>query len=402
MLDAVQFALLGIGSGATYALVGQGVVLIYRASGILNFAQGALAMVGAYTFFESTKAGLAKPVALLIVVALLAALGAAIYWLLMKPLRQASPLARVIATLGVLLVLQAIASIHYGAATVFVNSWLPTTSLRWGPLLVPQDRLWLTGFAVILTVLLYAVSKATKFGLATTAVSENERAAAAVGWSPDLLSAVNWATGAALAGVAGILITPLTSLSGTSLTWIVVPAMAAALIGGFSSFGLTLVAGLAIGILQSEVMQYYPQQGFAQAVPLLLIVLVLVVRGRSLPLRSHLIERLPAVGSGFIRIRYAGPVAAIALMMIMLFPFNWVVALSSSLNAGMILLSIVVLTGFAGQLSLAQYTIAGVGALVASQLVIAGWPFGFAIMAAIGGAVLAGLVFAIPALRARG
>lgn len=405
MTDIIQFAVLGLGAGAVYALVAQGVILIYRASGVLNFAQGAMAMSGGFVFYELTeKHGWPNWPAFIVTLLLLGVVGALVHQLLMRPLRRASPLARVIATLGVLTILDAAATIRYSASSFFVLSWLPTKSVHLPhSIIATEDRLYLVAIAVGLTVALYAVGRFTRVGLATTAVAENPRAAASLGWSPDRLGILNWTLGAMIAAAAGILIMPITSLSVTSLTWLVVPAMAAALVGGFTSFPLTLAGGLAIGILQSELTRYSSRPGAPDAVPFLLIILVLVVRGKSLPLRSHLLDRLPELGSGVFRWRGVLFGIAAVVAATFLFPADWVTALTVSMISAIIFLSVVVLTGYAGQLSLAQYALAGAGALFAARLVIdSSLPFELALVIGVLGAVVVGVVFAVPALRARG
>src|SRR5580704_16722894 len=126
MTEVFQFALLGLGIGAAYALLAQGLVLIYRGSGVLNFAQGAYAMVGAYIFWEfHDNHDNSYLVSFVVAVAVTAALGALTHLLIMRPLRAASPLARLIATLGVLAALTGGATIRYGANLTEVPSSLP-------------------------------------------------------------------------------------------------------------------------------------------------------------------------------------------------------------------------------------------------------------------------------------
>jgi hypothetical protein len=101
-----------------------------------------------------------------------------------------------------------------------------------------------------------------------------------------------------LAATAGILIVPSSGLLVTNLTLLVIPAMAAALLGNFVSYPLTLLAAVIIGIGQSEISNYVSQPGLSDALPFILIIVVLVLRGRSLPLRSQVLDRLPRLGTG--------------------------------------------------------------------------------------------------------
>ena len=407
--------LLGVGIGAIYAVLAQGIVLIYRGSGVLNFAHGAYAMVGAYTFDEMIKdtpsqflpglPTMSKWPAFAVAVLLTAALGALTDRLVMARLKQASALARIIATLGVLVVLQSAATLRYGGALVpLAESLLPRESAEVLGTTVGVDRLWLLGIACVLTAVLYGVFRFTRVGLATSAVAENEEAAAALGWSPAALSTTNWTVGAGLAAIAGILIAPISGLDISRLSLYVIAALAAALIGGFSSFPLTLAGGLVIGVGEQLARDHTDITGADTALPFLVIVVVLAVRGTSLPVRGHLLDRLPALGTG--RIRWPNVIAVVAVTAVLVgtvLSRQWVVGITISLLAAIVMLSIVVLTGYAGQVSLAQFAFAGVGALIAGRLVTsAGWPFELATLAAVLLTVPVGLLLGLPALRTRG
>jgi sulfate-transporting ATPase len=405
MIEPLQFAVLGLGIGAVYTLLAQGVVLVYRGSGILNFAHGAMAMMGAFVFVE-LRDEREWPFAwsLLVAVLFAALLGVVVYQLVMRPLRRASPLARIIATLGVLIILQAAAGLRWGGAPRLVSSSLPRDVWHWGDLSIGVDRVWLLGIAVAVTTVLWAGYRYSSAGLATSALAENPRGAAALGWSPDMLASANWALGGALAGLAGVLVAPLTGLQISTLTFLVIAALAAALIAGFSSFPLTLAGGIALGIAESEMARYVDQQGASKALPFAVIVAVLVFRGKALPVRGHVLERLPALGSGVVRPWVVAPLVVVSGFLILdVFSRNLTDAITVSLIYAIVMLSVVVVTGFTGQLSLAQFALAGMGAWFAGRLVeSAGWPFEVAALAGVALTVPAGLLFALPAARTRG
>ena len=404
MESYLQFALLGLGLSAIYALLGLGVVVVYRGSGILNFAHGALAMFGAYTYYELKTSGWAFIPGLLVAVAFTAILGALIQILILKRLKRASALTRVIATLAVVTILEGVATLKYSGVTLFVPSSLPQNVVYIGHLGFPEDRLWLLGIAVLLTAVLWAVIRYTRIGLATVAIAENELAASTLGWSPDLVATTTWAVGAGIAGLAGVLVVPLTTLSVTNLPLLVIPAMAAALVGRFTSFPLTLLGAVLMGTLESILSDKVSAPGWPEAVPLLVIAAVLILRGRALPLRSHVLERLPSIGSGRIRPLLVIPaVATVIVLCFVWFGANVNNAVIVTFSVGLLILSIVVVTGYAGQISLAQYALAGVGALIAGRLVAADhWPFAATIVVGVIATAAAGIVFALPALRTRG
>lgn len=428
----LQFALIGLGSGACYALLAQGSVLIYRGSGIVNFAQGAFAMLAAYvTFVELTDTGHVNrflfvpdshifggswPTIPAIIAGIVVAgsVSFAFQRLVLRRLREAAPIVRLVSTLAALAIVQAIVVIRYGETTYRVRNFLPHSRYVWGGIDVQEERLIVIGIAVVVTGILWSFTKYTRVGLAITASAQNERAVATLGWSPERLSMLTWTVGGAVAGLGGILVAPFTGLTPEIFTLVVtVAALAAALLGRFESFPLTLLGGLLLGVGEAEMTNYQSEvknllhvptlTGASQAVPFLVILLVLVVRGRALPLRSHVSDVLPRLGSGRINwpgiIIGAGVVIALTLLVL---DDNWATAMYLSLASGVLLASIVVLTGYAGQLSLAQWAIGGIGALIAARFVKAGMPIELAIPLGILLTIPAGMVFALPALRTRG
>ncbi len=404
-MQVFTYALLGLGLGAMYSLASQGLVLIYRGSGVLNFAQGAIGMVGAYIEWEiAVQHGLPFGLALVCGVATSALLGAATHLLVMRQLRRASPLARIVATLGVLITLQSAVIVKFGSTVKFVPSALPSSVLNLGGgVKVSEDRLYLLLIAAALTVLLWALYKYTRFGLGTSAVAENQRSAATLGWSPDVIATVNWTLGSALAGLAAILISPIVTLQVTILTNLVLAALAGALIASFRSFPIAFVASVVIGVVETVLTRYATQPGLAQSVPFIVIVVVMVVSGRDLPLRDYFLQRLPAIGNGRIRPPWVIIGTAVGAILILTTTTSWVAAITISLAAALILLSIVVVTGYAGQLSLAQFAIAGFGAWVAGRLVAGdGLPFLAAAAVGIVATVPLGLAIMLPAARTRG
>lgn len=400
-LDAV---ILGLGLAGIYTLVAQGLVLIYRGSGVVNFAHGAFAMVGAYAFFELAEAGL--PAVVAIPAALLAgvALGLVMQFAVMRPLRHAAPIVRIIATLGVFLVLQAVGGLRYGDRVSYADPFLPRGQWEIGELTIQTDRIVLFGLAVLLTGSLMYMKRRSLVGLATTAAAESERSASTLGWSPGLLATLNWSVGGALAGLGGALIAPLTGLTVNALALLVIPALAAALVGRFDSFGRVLLGALLVAVLQSLSIRYIDQTGAQDAIPFLVILVVLVVSGRGLPVRGELGDKLPSIGSGRVQpvplVVIGGVLGALFLLV---FDVGWSDAFGVSIGVAIILLSLVVLTGYAGQISLAQLTLGGIGAWVAGRLVATmGWPFELALLAGVAVAVPVGALFALPALRTRG
>ncbi|WP_375476557.1 ATP-binding cassette domain-containing protein [uncultured Jatrophihabitans sp.] len=402
-MEFLRYALLGIGTGAVYALLAQGVVLVYRGSGLLNFAQGAMAMVGAYAYYEiAGKHGGSPYLGLVVALVVCAALGAAIHLVVLRPMRRSSSLSRVIATLGIVSVLQSSAFLVFGHDPLQVPNLLPSRPVHiTDSLVIGENYIWIFAIGAVLTALMWSVYRHTAFGRATTAVAENEISAAALGHSPDVIASVNWAVGSALAGLAGVLIAPIIFLEPTSLVLLVIPAMTAALVGQFSSFPVTFGVALLLGIASSEIQRYVSQPGWANAAPFIVVVLLLAARGSSLPLRSFVLDRLPAAGSGRVRpVPLLVGVVAVMWLLAISSP-DWAVAATTTAAVAIIALSIVVITGYTGQLSLAQSIIAGVAALVAAKFA-PHMPFLLALLLAalVTGAI--GAAFSLSALRVRG
>ncbi|MDX6590791.1 MAG: hypothetical protein QOI84_2065, partial [Solirubrobacterales bacterium] len=405
MEEVIRFALLGLGIGATYALASQGLIIIYRGSGVLNFALGAIGMAGAYAWWELTaNQGWSFFPALIVGVAFSAIIGALVHLLIMRPLRSSAPLVRVIATLGVLITIQSIAVLRYTATSKFVPSDLPTTIVHiHNTIVISADRLILLGIAAGLTLMLWVFYRFSRFGLATAAVAESERSASALGLSPDTIAALNWALGCGLAGLAAILIVPIVTLQPAVLTNLVLAATAAALVAGFRSFPIALIAGLVIGIGQTEVTRYVEQPGVGTAVPFILIVIWLAIRGQALPLRDYLLQRLPTIGSGRINLPGIAFGAVLGVFLLATTSPIWIDAFTVTICIAVILLSIVVLTGYTGQLSLAQFAFAGFGAYVAGRLLATtDIPFLVGVLIGILATIPLGILFGLPAVRTRG
>ena len=234
-------------------------------------------------------------------------------------------------------------------------------------------------------------------------MSESERSAAAIGLSPNRIALLNWALGSAIAAVAGILVVPIITLQVTAMTALILAALAAALVGDFRSFPIATAAGFALGIGQALVGRFADQQGLGPSLPFLVIIVVLVFRGRSLPLRDHYLQQLPMLGNGRISWAWALFGCGAVVFVMLTKQTKWIDAITVSLGVAIVLLSIVVLTGYAGQLSLAQYSIAGFGAYVAGRLVaVFDIPFLLGLVAGVAAAVPLGLIFGLPAVRTRG
>ena len=366
MNEVIRFALLGLGVGSLYAFASQGLIVIYRGTGVLNFSLGATAIAGVFLQYElQYEHGHNFFVASFFGVLLSAVLGVLTHWVVLRPLqrKRASTLVQLLATLGVLITVQSGVVIRYGSKPRQVPSQLPTKKITlWGDVAINADRLILLGIGCASAFLLWLLYRSSRFGIETEAVSESERSAAAVGVSPNKVAVFNWALGSGLACIAGILVVPVMTLQVTAMTGLVLAALAAALVGNFRSFPIATAAGFVLGMGQTLIGRFWDQQGAGQSLPFLLIIVMLVFQGRSIPQRDHFLRRLPSVGNGRMSWDWTIFLSGVVVFLMLTKDTKWIDALTVTLCAAIVLLSIVVVTGYAGQLSLAQYAMAGFGA----------------------------------------
>ncbi len=428
MQQVVYFALSGLGAGALIAGIALGVVLTYRGSGIINLATGAVSMVAGYAFWSLQSDpqyadgffGFTVGTAPALVVTLLvsALVGVLTEVLVFRPLRTAAPLAKLVASLGILLTLQSAMLLSFGTSPKTPHDILPTGSVTVDGVPIPVNRFWLAGIVIGITVLLIVAYRWTRFGLATRAASENEVSGMLVGLSPNQLSLANTVLAALVAGAIGVLAAPLVQVDSTSLPLQIVPALAAAVFAGFTSFGIACAVGILIGVAESLLTYVSSQSWFLswfndQGSPLpglqaLLVFVVIVVglylRGASLPTRGELVEkRLPAAPRPERLVRSTLVFTALAVVLLIVLPFDYRQALMLSLIGIVVCLSMVVIIGYVGQVSLAQVALAGVSGFVVSRLIVhAGVGFPWGPLAGSLAATLVGLVIGVSALRVRG
>jgi sulfate-transporting ATPase len=411
---ALRFVLLGAATGSLTALVALGIVLVYRTSGVLNFSAGALGGIAAYVTYHMRDGGMEWALAVALGLLVGIALGLLTYFV-MALLRDASRLAKLIATLGLFSVFQSFMVLRWGLDVTQPRSLFPSENVTlYSHLIIGKDRLILIGIALLLAGALRLIYSGTLFGLATSAVAENRQVAASAGWSPDRIEMANFAIAGGLSALAAIFLAPIVTLNAAVLSLAVLPALAAALVGRFSSFGITVFAALGIGIIQSEISLFQPDiakalgmstaslTGLVEAVPLAIILIYMIATGRSRLQRGETVARLPLPGSGRVPLLplVVGVVGSVVLLLSV---HSWADALITTFAIAIILCSVVVVAGYAGQLSLCQFAFAGLGAWMCAHLVSAdGWPFEWALLVAIAGTTIVGVVVALPAIRTRG
>jgi branched-subunit amino acid ABC-type transport system permease component len=403
MTEILQLAVLGLGLGAAYALLSVGMVATYKGSGVLNLGHGAIGMIGTFVYGIWVIDGHNKWLGLLIGIAVSGLIGAIVQFVLIRRLQRASVLSQTVATFGVLLFLTGFAELYWGDDTRIVPPLLPTSVIQVGKVVVPVSGLLALGVALALTLSCWAFFRFTTIGLATEASSISDVSARRLGYPVQRLALLNWTAGSAAAGLAGILIVDQIGLTQQALTLLVLQAMAAALVGAFRSLGLTFITAVLIGVSESVLVGKL-NTGWQQALPFFLIVIVLLIRGEVLPSRGRIaISRLPA--APFPKFRPIQTVLALVLAVVLplLFTTYWKGTVVLAGGDALVALSLVLVTGYSGQISLMQWTFAGFGAFVGGDLLAnQGWGVVPAIAAVIVAGLVAGALFGIPTLRVRG
>ncbi len=426
MGSLVVFSLLGIGTGAMYAALAIAVILVYRGSGVVNFAVGALAMIPAMVYAELRMTGdlvlpvvivpdrydLGEPLGFVWAAAIGLAVGTVVsllaYWAVFRPLRTAPQVTSLVATVGLTIVLQALAVKSFGDRTLRTPPILPDDVVTLFGSPFPIDRVWIV---VVVTVVAAAVTwlyRSTRFGHATRAAFLDEKGAVLLGLNPQRLGLANWIIASSIGGAVGVLATSLGGVNPFNFSLYVVPALGAVLAARLQSFTVALLAAIGIGMFEALAVHLVARRhvpdfllgGFSSLVPFVVIVVALCARGHTLPDRSSILARahVPAPPPGGRR-RWV-IVAAVAGMLVM-WPDSTVrFATMQSLFVTTLLLSIVVLTGFVGQVSLAQLAFAGFSAFMLSRF--DGLPFPLGAIAAVVLTTVVGTLVSIPALRVRG
>jgi branched-chain amino acid transport system permease protein len=411
MNQHLLFLIVGLGAGAAYAAVAMALVTTFRGTGVINIAQGAMAVCAAYVFQDvRTNHGMATVPAMVIGLGAVALLALVLHLLVFRPLRSAPALSRVVASVGVTITIQALLIKVFGTARRAVPPTLPRDPVHvWG-ISFSQDRLWLAAAVLVLATALWAHGRFTRLGLATRAAAQSERGAVLMGFSPSMLGLTTWVLSSVVAGLVAILVSPTIGLDAIAWTFFVVPALACALVGRLTSVGIACVAGLLLGSLQGEITflsskTWWPSWatvGVSQSVPLIVIVVVLFGLGQRLPTRGSLrIDKLPAVRVPAIRPGAIGLLAAVGVVAVTMTDGTYRFGVITSMISAVIALSLVVLVGLVGQISLAQAAFAGSAGFTLSKIGT-GIPFPLSLLAAALVATALGMLVALPALRIRG
>lgn len=420
-MDAfLTYTALGLVVGAIYAIAASGLVMTYTTSGVFNFAHGAQAMIGAFTYYQLEVAyGLPTWLSLLLVLGVLGpGMGWLLHTLVMRRLRDTEVVTRIVVTVAILLGLVAAAQWMWDPQEARIPPMLLGPDATVTPLGVTLrlHQVLCLVIAAALAVTLWWVFARTRFGMLMRATVDDADLLRLATHDPDRISCLAWMIGSTLAVLAGILITPVIggTLEANALTLLVVDAIAAAMFGRLRSIPLTFAGAIVLGLASTWLVGYAPSEwtwagNFQRALPMVALFVVILfvphqrVRGTVLR-RSRERYETPSV-------RRAAAWAVVAVLGV--WAFSRIIddaattLLLSGISFAIIALSIVLLTGYAGELNLAPMAFAAVATLVAYHVgVQGGGPdarLGLGgVVAGVVAAGLTGALVALPALRLRG
>jgi branched-chain amino acid transport system permease protein len=277
MSQFVQLTIYGLANGAVLALAALGFVLIYKATSVINFAQGELLLVGGYLFyFAFVVFHLPLVAAVIAGVAAAALLGIAIERLVLRPLIGEDPIAVIMVTIGLAVVLKNIVTMFYGIQPVDRQPRvLPTGTVSILGATVPLNRLAAIAVALLVLAAFTAFFRWSRHGIAMRAVADDQQAALAQGISVRRVFAMAWALAAVSALAGGVLLANIDTLSGNLSTYglIVFPVV---ILGGLDSVPGTIVGGAVIGLVNAYADRL--SAGASEWVPYVVLLLILLVR----------------------------------------------------------------------------------------------------------------------------
>jgi branched-chain amino acid transport system permease protein len=406
----VNLTILGLATAAIFALAASGLVLTYTTTGIFNFSHGAIGMLGAYAYWQlRVDWGWPAPVALGIVLGVLAPLlGVVIERGIMRGLTDAPETVRLVVSISLL-----VAMLGIGVWVWSPQEAYPTRLFFQGNridvlgVVVTWHELIAFGVAVACAVGLRLLLFRTRTGLDMRASVDSRPLAMLHGARPDRSATYAWAIGASLAALAGILIAPMQSMSHTYLTLLIVSAYAAAMIGRLRSIPLTFAGAVLLGLADSYAIGYIPTSNtyfssFRFVLPVVaLFVALIVLRQPALRVGAMQASREHIPMPTWPRaLATGGVVIAAGVFLANLLTPSDALGVSRILGLAIIALSLVPLVGLAGQMSLAQMSFAGIGAIVMAHHGHGGDPLALVYAAVLCAAI--GALVALPALRLSG
>jgi branched-chain amino acid transport system permease protein len=282
LTDLVQFMFAGLTGGAIYALVALGFGVVHNTMGIVNFTQVDFVSLGGMLLYSALfSAGLPMPLALAAAILGVTVAAMAVEWFGLRPSRSQNPLVLIFLTIGVSILLRGLMKIIWGKNRLSVPPLTSEDPYRFLDAAILPQTLWILMLTSITIVALVLFFRYTAMGLAMRAVHANPVAAAIVGLQVSRVKAMSFALAGALGGLAGCLVTPITTLSYDVGVLLGLKGFAAAILGGFGSFPGAILGGLSLGLLES-LSAAYLSSAYKDVIAFMVLLLVLFVRPRGL------------------------------------------------------------------------------------------------------------------------
>ena len=406
MSSFIAYTIFGLFSGAAYAIAASGLVLTYATTRVFNIAHGAFGMLLAYLFWDfSVNQGLPIWLSLILVLLVVApAIGWFISRFVARDLGDSPVSVSLVVTVALLVGCIGVVTFVYEPATRAVPYFLPEKSFSLGETVVTAHQLITIITSIVIAVALYVLLTKTRIGTAMRASVDNPELLKLFGGKPRQVAALSWMIGISLAGFGGILLVPQVGLDTYSLTLLVINAYAAAMLGRLTSLPLTFIGAMGLGLLSSYATGYIHATGMLgqvkNVVPALFLFVIVVAMpqaqlrvGQVKGLVSAPLPSMPrALGWG------AALLIGVALMAGSMSDVN-LLLLGTAATYATMMLSLVLLTGYGGHVSLAQFAFMGVGALAYAKLDEPNL-FGLLLSALIAAGV--GALVALPVLRLTG
>ena len=279
--------LAGLATGGIYSSLALALVMIYRATHLVNFAQGEMAMFSTYIAWTLIEAGVPYWQAFFLTVAIAFALGVLIERVIVRPVEQAPVLSVVVVFIGLLVIVNGLAGWIYTYTIKVFPSPFPEEPVRVGIHSFSAHQIGAVGVTLVVLAILYAFFRYTSVGLAMRAAAQNPDSSRLVGIRVAWMLALGWGLAAAIGAIAGMMVAPTVYLDPNMMAGILLYAFAAALVGGIDSPGGAVLGGFLVGVLENLLGAYVIVNEIKLSVALVLIIGVLVVRPSGLFGKIH-------------------------------------------------------------------------------------------------------------------
>jgi branched-chain amino acid transport system permease protein len=278
--DFQPFLVVGLALGGVYALSGVGMIVLYRATGVLNLAFGAIGAMGALIAWQLINGGINEWLAYVVCVAFSAVLTLVYGVVFGPPLAARDPLVKAAATLGLALILLGAMDLLWtsnGGAVRSLTLATDSSTFTVSQIQINWTQVIALALGVVITVVTGAWLRYTKLGTAMRAVANDRQITATLGVPVRRVEAAAWLGCGVLSGLAGLLLADLVALDATTLTWLVISSLAAAVIARLRSIAVTLVAGIVIGVVESMLVPINSLTNYADMTPFVLAGVALLV-----------------------------------------------------------------------------------------------------------------------------